>query len=401
MRLHVVERPGTGIVTTVLWCSVGCRDERPGHWGLAHFVEHMMFRGSPRFGTGEIDRFTVERGGDNNAFTDHDATVYYFRFAAEYWSGALALEADRMTELCFEPDHLAREKEVVLEEIATAENEPWDALETAVVAAFYGGHPYGRPVLGDRKAVGGFDAADVTGFHRQFYRPSNVLMTIAGDVTLDQALRAAEPLGALDIGSRPSRDAAPLSALKELQRVERRRGDIDRMLLVLPAWSATKPGNALLGLLAAVLTRGRQSRLHRRLVEEQRLCAWISADVSELEHAGHWSLALEVLPGVEPQRVEDTVLAELAALAVEPPTADELLRSQRQLLADWLFGHEKVEAQAFAAAHEEAFLGRGWSERTMERIATATADDVADTVAELGSFDPSRGAALGWSFADD
>src|SRR5207244_7983610 len=117
------------LVASVLYYRVGTRDEPAGRGGVAHFLEHMMFKGSARFGPGEIDRRTQALGGINNAFTSHDSTAYYFNFAADRWTEALTIEADRMAGLTLNPDEVASERQVILEEIAMYASEPWDALE--------------------------------------------------------------------------------------------------------------------------------------------------------------------------------------------------------------------------------------------------------------------------------
>ena len=128
--------------------DLGGRDESPGASGAAHFLEHMMFKGSARFGPGEIDRRTQALGGINNAFTSHDATAYYFAFASDRWHEALAIERDRLTALTLDPAEIASERQVILEELAMYRDEPWDALELAVQAELFATHPYGVPVLG-------------------------------------------------------------------------------------------------------------------------------------------------------------------------------------------------------------------------------------------------------------
>ena len=120
------------IVSTVVWYRIGTAGEGKHEGGIAHFLEHMMFKGSRSYGPGEVDRTTQALGGVNNAFTSHDSTAYYFQFAADCWTTALEIEADRMVELRLDPDEVDHERQVVLEEIAMYESDPWDALERRV-----------------------------------------------------------------------------------------------------------------------------------------------------------------------------------------------------------------------------------------------------------------------------
>ena len=129
LRLAVLENRRAPIVSTGLWFLVGTADERSDEGGMAHFLEHMMFKGARRFGPGEIDRVTQALGGRSNAFTSHDATVYTFSFQTDRWPLALEIEADRLAGPTIDPLEFERKRRVVLEEISMYDNEPWDALE--------------------------------------------------------------------------------------------------------------------------------------------------------------------------------------------------------------------------------------------------------------------------------
>ena len=192
------------IVTSVLLYRVGGRDEMPGASGSAHFLEHMMFKGSARFGPGEIDRRTQSLGGSNNAFTSHDLTAYYFSFSADRWHEALAIERDRMTALTLAAEEVTSERQVILEELAMYRDEPWDALELAVQAELFRGHPYGVPVLGTEADLASIDRDGLAGFHRRYYHPANALLVVAGDLgadTADAAERVTAAFGDLPRGT--------------------------------------------------------------------------------------------------------------------------------------------------------------------------------------------------------
>ena len=141
LTIAVVPEARAPIVTTVLWLRVGASADPDTETGSAHFLEHMMFKGASSFGAGEIDRITQSLGGSNNAFTRHDSTAYHFQFAADRWPRALEMEADRMAGLLLDPDDFQSERQVILEEIAMYESEPWDALESRVQKLLFGEHP--------------------------------------------------------------------------------------------------------------------------------------------------------------------------------------------------------------------------------------------------------------------
>jgi zinc protease len=386
------------VVTTALWYRAGSRDEAPGQSGIAHFLEHLMFKGSRRYGPGDIDRRTQALGGANNAFTSHDATAYHFSFARDRWREALAIEADRMAGLTLDPDEVAAERQVILEEIAMAESEPWDALGTAVEAALFPDHPYGRPVLGTRADLKATGPGELAAFHRHFYRPDNAVMAVAGD--LDEG--ALEAVAAAFAGIAPGDSppprpalaaAAPLDAAAGLRRITRRKGEVARALLALRGPAADHRDQPVLRLLATLLGGGRTSRLYRKLVDEEQLCAWVEADVGETVDPGSFTVALELVPGAEPARVEARLLAELAALA--GTDGEELERAKRILAADWVFAHERVHQQALAAGFSLALFDLDFLDRELRAALAADGERVAEVAARW--LRPERGGVLGWS----
>ena len=401
LTLCVIENRRVPVVATAVIYRAGTRDESPGLGGTAHFLEHMMFKGSESYGAGDIDHLTRALGGSNNAFTSHDSTLYYFTFAADRWHRALDIEVDRMAGLILDPDEVASERQVVLEEIAMYEGEPWDALDRAVTSTFFAPHAYGRPVLGTREELHAIDAGVLRDFHRRLYRPSNAVLVVAGDVQeavddiVDEAFAglgetAGDPAHDGDFAS-PSRQEGH----QELRRLERRQGEVPRMLLTFGSPAATDVDHADLMLLVSVLGNGRSSRLHRALVDEGQLCVWASAELHETLDPGAVAVALEVVPGVEPARVEAEVLEQIDRLRREGPSAAEVARAKRIIVADWVFAHEKVFQQAFLAGTALALFDLEHPWRYFERLLSAEVDRL-EEVAER-YLRPEAGGVLGWS----
>jgi zinc protease len=396
LTVCLLANPQAPIVTTALFFRAGTRDEPSGHGGIAHFLEHMMFKGSARYGPGEIDRITQALGGSNNAFTSHDGTVYYFNFAADRWTEALAIEADRMVSLTLDPEQVASERQVILEEIAMYESEPWDALEMAVHERLFAGHPYGRQVLGTREELLATGAEDLRDFHRRFYRPDNAVLVLAGDVDETAFAAVDRILGGVAPGAEPRRGFTPLmTAPARLERLERRKGEVARMLLALPAPHGSHPDHAPLRLAATVLGGGRTSRLQHALVEDEQLCVWVTVDLSEGMDASMMMVAAEVVPGVEPARVEARVLELLEDLRRRPPGEEELERCRQIAAADWVFGHEKVHQQALSVGLALALFDLEHLDLHLERLLAAGSGQLLE-VADR-HLRPERGAVMGWS----
>ncbi len=395
LTVCLVENHQAPIVTSALFYRAGTRDEPAGHGGVAHFLEHMMFKGSARYGPGEIDRRTQALGGSNNAFTSHDATGYYFNFASDRWVEALAIEADRMVGLTLDPEQVASERQVILEEIAMYDSEPWDALETEVQARLFPGHPYGRPVLGTKEELLTTGAEELAGFHRSLYRPDNGILVVAGDIgpgALDEieAVMGALPAGA---GTRLG-FTAPVPPTS-LVRIERRKGEVARLLLAIPTPPGSHPDHPVLKLLVTLLAGGRTSRLHRALVDEGQLCSWVAADLSESLDASQITIGAEVVPGIEPERVEAELLRLLAEVLAAPLQDEELERSRQIATADWVFGHERVHQQALSAGLALAVFDLGHLERHLRQLVEAGPERLFEVANQY--LQPDRGGVLGWS----
>jgi len=167
-----------------------------------------------------------------------------------------------------------------------------------------------------------------------------------------------------------------------MRRVERSRGEVDRFLLALPAPAAQDPDYVPLRLLGSVLAGGRASRLHLELVEERRLCAWVSVEIAECVEPGYLTIAAEALPGAAPEEIEATVIAELDRLRRGPPSADEMERARRQLLADWIFGSERVYQQAMIVGQAAAVFDLGFPERHVRALADCAVGRLADVASD-------------------
>jgi zinc protease len=394
LTVCVLENRRAPVVTTALFYRAGGRDEAPGEGGTAHFLEHMMFKGSAHYGPGEIDRRTQALGGSNNAFTSHDATAYYFDFAPDRWQEALAIEADRMAALTLDELELGRERQVILEEISLYDTDPWDTLERAVTAEFYGSsHPYGLPVLGSREELEAADAARLRAFHQELYRPANAVLVLAGDLG-DEAVAAADAaFGDVPAGAPRTPLPAPPPRAAAGQ-VERRHGELSRLLMALPAPAVSDPDHPCLRLLVGMLSSGRSSRLERLLVDDLQLCSWISVDLGETLDPGHVAIAAELIPGADRARVEGLIRAELHRLGSEPAAPAELERARRIVLADWVFAHQRVHDQALMVGASVALFDFEHPYRQIARLLSASAEELAAAARRwLGG----ERAVVGWS----
>lgn len=403
------------LVTTALVYRTGGAADPDPTLGSAHFLEHMMFKGAGPYGPGEIDRLTEQLGGSNNAFTNHDTTVYHFAFANDRWTQALAIEAARMTALTLDPQEIERERTVILEELAMYEGDPWDALERMVLATIYGTHPYGRALLGTRDSLAATDPAALRRFYAQHYRPANATLVVAGDLTADAAFDAAAAAFADVPAAAPAADAAaplddpratasadPFADLAddaEPRRVGRQQGDVARLYVALPAPPADHADGPALGMLHTVLSSGRASLLHRRLVDDGQLALWVQSDWTGHRGPGLSTILLEAVPGVARATIEDAVVDVFTDLMRRPIDAATLARGRRVARADWVFGHERIHQRALTAATARG-IDQPFDQALRDLTAGLALDADALQDAARRWLDPTRGV-FGWSLPED
>lgn len=404
LSIVLLPQAGADQVVTVVCYRAGSRDEGANEAGLAHFLEHMMFKGSELYPPGAVDSVTQSLGGTNNAFTSHDVSAYHFQFERRSWGEALLIEADRMRGLSLLPEEVESEREVILEEIRMVEDDPWDVLDQAVARRIFGGHPYGRPVLGTRQSLGGLDAGSLGSFHRRHCHPRRAVLVAAGGLPSDAmerieaALGNCVPDGSMSIG-RPRRGLdAPIFDPEPDRRVELRRGEMARLLVAHPAPAADDPLSVHVRLALTVLASGRASRIQRELVEQNPLALWAACTASGHRLGGMSTLAMEAAAGAEPARLEAEVCARVDGLAANPPSAEELERAKRVLFADWVFTHERIAERAVSAALEHALFFPGFSRDSFAVLARATAADVSDACAVWLS---PASRIVGWSLPAD
>lgn len=395
LEVHLLENVDAPVVTVALAYRAGARHDPPGKAGLAHFLEHMMFKGSPNYGVGEIDRLTRSLGGGNNAFTSQDLTTYYFSFGRGVWQRALDIEADRMSALTLAPAELERERAVILEEIASYDAEPWEALERAVRAAFYGEHPYGRAIAGTAAEVQAIERADLEDFHGRFYRPDNAVLVVAGGVGDGALEEVAARFASVPSGARPVSAPPAPRLLRTCRRLRLDRGGVGRLLFWLPAPSADHADFPAVRLLAAVLGLGRSSRLQGPLVEHAGDCAWLAVSLAETVAGGVLQIAAELVPGGSPQAVEGTLLAELERLRDEGVDEAAVARAKRLTTADWVFAHERVEEQAMTLAQLSGLFSPDYAARQLDAVDRLRAEDLGELAGRY--LDPDRGAVVGWA----
>ena len=350
------------VVTQMIWYRVGAMDDPPGHSGLAHFFEHMMFRGTKAAPGDSFSRLLARNGGEDNAFTTQDYTAFYEQIARDRLKLAMSLEADRMAHLDLTDAGVRTERDVVLEERRMRiENSPAALASEQVDAALYLSHPYGRPVIGWPAEVGRLGRAEAQDFYDRHYAPNNAILVVVGDVTPD----AVKALAADTLAQVKPRALAPRIVYAEPQRLGETRLNVSRPDAGVPSFSRTyrvasyvegKPGQAeALEVLAALLGGDATGVLYKRLVVEQKLATDAGAGYDgDARNAGSFSVYATPRPGVALAALERAADAILAQYARTPPSAADLAHVKTALVAGEVFRRDNQ--LSLASAYGQALV---------------------------------------------
>jgi zinc protease len=397
LKALVLPRPGSPVVVCDLYYPVGSVDEPPGQSGLAHFVEHMLFKGTAWLPKGQIDRLAFLAAGQSNAETGEDCTHYWFAFPLARWELALAVEADRMRHATFDPREVEAERQVIAEERSRELDAPLGRLDQEHLAVSYLVHPYRNPILGWADEVRRLSVADLTAFYAAHYRPDGAVLVLVGDLDPDDAFaRVERHFGPLEPGptARPDRPAPePPQHGRRAFTLEEPDGVV-RGLLGWHTVPRDHPDGPALDVLADILACGRRSRLWDRLVERDRLATWVDATQEAARLAGQMLVQVEAAAGTDPERLEAAVVDVLEALARRGPTAAELARSRLRLEAAWRW--EQEDLAGLAAGLGQAALWGDWRSWQADHRA-ALAVRAADVRRVASRYLRERALTVGWS----
>ena len=385
LKVMVIPDHRTPVVTHMVWYQVGSADEQPGKSGIAHFLEHLMFKGTEKNPPGKFSAEVARLGGQENAFTSQDYTAYYQRVAKEHLEKVMAFEADRMTGLKLSDEVVLPERDVVLEERRMrTDNDPGARLGEALQAATYVNHPYQHPIIGWEHEIKGLNREDALAFYRRFYAPNNAVLVVAGDVDPKQVLALAEKT----YGKVARADTPPRNRPQEPEPQAHRRvsladprvaqPSLQRTYLV-PSYRTAKPGEAeALDVAAQILGGGQTGRLYRTLVVDKGLAAGAGAWYQSTAYdATRFGVSASPRPGVSLETLEQAVDEAVAKLAAEGPDELELARAKTRMTADAIYARDN---QATLARIYGAAWATGISvddvNQWPDRIKAVTAADV-------------------------
>jgi zinc protease len=403
LQVVVIPDHRAPVVTHMVWYKVGAADEPKGTSGIAHFLEHLMFKSTDKIAMGEFSKIISRLGGQDNAFTGQDVTSYHQRIAKERLGTVMDMEADRMTHLRLTKDEVETERQVIIEERRSRiDNNPTALLDEQMNAALYLNHPYGTPVIGWEHEMAKLSREDAMRFYRRYYAPNNAIVVVAGDVTAEEVKKLAEETyGKVpanpEVHVRKRPEEPPEIASRRLELKDPRAGNFSfHRYYLTPSYTNAKPHEAeALDLLMKIVADGATSRLYKKLVVDDKIASTTGGDFSGWGlDSGAASIYAVASPGVGLDKVEAGVDGVLQDVRTNGVTAAELERAKKTFLADYIYESDNQASLARRYGWGIA-VGRTIAdiENWPQAISSVTLDDVkkaADNYLDL------RHSVTGW-----
>jgi zinc protease len=354
MQIVVLPNTRAPVVTHMIWYKAGAMDDPWGKSGIAHFLEHLMFKGTPKHPEGDYSRIISKMGGEENAFTSYDYTSYYATVGKEHLAQIMELESDRMEHWQVTDDQVARENQVILKERQQrTENDPVAAFFENVNAQLYINHPYQRPVIGWQSEMKRLNKQDAENFVKTHYAPNNAVLVVSGDVTLNEVQELAEkyyaPIEARNIAPRAQVQPIMLPSNRLIQQSSPlvRETIWSRHRLVPAARPKTIQNNDALMVMSKILGDSRTGRLYRRLVVRDKIAS--SASIS-FDGTGYgpqrFAIVVTPLPGVDLKKIEAIVDEEIGHITLKGVTAEELRKATQNLETAAVYARDSITGPA-------------------------------------------------------
>lgn len=343
------------VVTHMIWYKVGSVEDPPGKSGIAHFLEHLMFKGTSNHPPGEFDKRVAEIGGIDNAFTTHDFTAYHQTVAREHLGLMMEFEADRMANLIIDDGAIETEREVIIEERRSrTDSEPSGQLSEAVAAALYQNSHYGIPVIGWAHEMATLNRLDAQNFYDRYYTPNNAVLVVAGDITESEVRQLAEATyGKVTRRAEPGpriRPSEPTPLVARTLALADSRVTLPtlRRTYLVPSYGNAEPGEAeALDVLSEILGGGTTSRLYQSLVVEKGVAASAGAGYrGSVIDDGRFSFFVAPRGDIPLQSLADEVDALVAEIVENGVTDEELVRAKRRIIAGAIYAQDSQSTLA-------------------------------------------------------
>ena len=385
LRIIVKEDRRAPTVAHMVWYKVGSMDEVDGTSGVAHVLEHMMFKGTPKVGSGEFSKRVAAAGGRDNAFTSHDYTAYFQQIPKEKLPEMMQLEADRMRHLTVDAKEFAQEIKVVMEERRMrTDDQPQSKLYEQLMATAFQAHPYRRPIIGWMRDLEEMTAIDARAWYDRWYVPNNATLVVVGDVGHQDVFQLAEQtygkLASRPLPVRRSQDEPEQKGMRRLVLKAPAELPLVALGFKVPVLRDVEKDNDsyALSMLAAVLDGHDAARFKRHLVRERGLAVDVDAHYDDMSRGpALFMLQGTPTPGTNINELEAALRAEISEVVQNGITDDELRRAKAQLMASQIYKLDSMFGQAMEIGQAE-ISGISWRllPRTLEKLQAVTGADI-------------------------
>lgn len=391
LKVLIIEEHKAPVATFQVWYRVGGIDEQLGRTGLSHMLEHMMFKGTTKFGPKTFSQTVMKNGGNDNAFTNKDYTAYFENFAADRMTISMVLESDRMTNLMLEEKEFLSERDVVKEERRMRyEDDPNSSLFEEVNAAAYKAHPYQWPVIGWMDDISNMTREDLLAHYKAYYAPNNATVIVVGDVKKDEVMVGIRKyFGEIPKGAEIRRAISTEPEQKGERRIIlKKEAQLPYLVAAYHTPSLKDPDSFSLDVLSTVLSGGKSSRLYKSLVYEKQLALFAGGDYNMVNRAPSlFYFYASPMPGVKVEDVEKAVYDEIEKIKSAPVAARELQKAKNQIEASFITSQDSNFYRAMNLGQYET--AGDWREfyRYLDGIRKVTAEDLQRVAAKYFTVD--------------
>lgn len=380
LKVLLKEEHKAPVVTFQIWYKVGSRNEKLGTTGMSHVLEHMMFKGTKKYGPKQFSQIVQRNGGNDNAFTGKDYTAYFENFASDRIAISLDLESDRMQNLLLDPKEFLSERDVVKEERRMrTEDDPTSTMVEQMTAAAFIAHPYQWPVIGWMADLGSITRDDLAEHYRRYYAPNNATIVVAGDFDTKTLLPQIEKyFGRIPLGPAvPKVGAVEPRQIGERRIIVKQQAELPAVFAGYHAPDIKHADSFALEVLQGVLSSGKSSRLYKTLVYEKQLALYAGGDYDNVSNDPKlFYVYAGVMPGKTTDEVEQALYAEIEKLKETPVADEELQKAKNQIEASFIMGQDSIFYQAMLLGQFETVANWRLLEQYVENIRAVSKEDV-------------------------
>ncbi len=377
LTVIVKEVPDGKVATVQIWVKAGSIYEEDNERGITHLIEHMIFKGTETRGAGEVAAAIEEKGGQINAYTSYEYTVYHATLPSRYWGTAMDVLSDAVLHSVFDVKELEREKKVVLEEVRMRNDRPQIKLFQSLISTAYTVHPYRLPVIGTAASVSSFTRDDIKKYMAKHYQPNNFTVVVVGAVQPDAVMKKVREIFGAQKAQTDRVEKMPVEPVQKTFRLFKLEEDVNQtqMAVTFPASSFNDPDTPVMDVISGILGHGETSRLYNQLRNKKGLVYQIDASSFTPKYPG----LLEIMATLDHDKIKETlqaILTEVFKLKYVPVDPDELERVKYNQESDFVFNLEEVDGQARVLGSFDAQSGDPREDKYLVEIRAVSRADI-------------------------